>query len=265
MPARWPDQVLQRDVLHHYNDARILLNHYLRSRTERLCKRPLTFSELDFLKGTHVYHIMEFFYFVEAYGMETDTHLKRFSVLHNERLEDARQALDKHQEELNKKRVTANIEKRKLRTERRFPTAPNGHAAVSYDKRNPKDEMPDDVKKDKRVPRSTRFDNARILAPHRTRKISTNFREGRADGVLRFSLSDLQRLMIEAMVEQTCKATCLALHQLKLVEYWTMESGDIIVDSTGVLETCFRDHLTFLVESIRPLFAPATTAAALSS
>jgi hypothetical protein len=232
----WPDQTLHLEVLGHNHVAGRVLNHRLRSLTEQLCERKLEFGEIDFLKSSQVYHIMQFFYFFRAYRIETEEQITRYVKLHDADLSRAQETFT----DLAKSAEDAWLEKKK-----KLQTRPTDRDSVETKARRDK--------KHRLVPRPTRFESAFIGSPYRIKQIAKNLNDGRVKGVLRFALSDLQRLMIEVMVAESCSTTCWELHKLKLLKY--ARSGPaVIIDSPGHLEACFRDHLAFLVEAIRPLF-----------
>lgn len=253
---QWPDQTLNLEGLRIYNDARLMLNHSLRLQTEKLCARKLTFGEIDFLKSSNVYYIMQFFYFFQAYGMGTQTSIDNYGKLHDEEIKKKQEmykklAEDEEKEHLEKKKQEQEaLYKNKKQEQEVVKKQAADRAAIGNSKYMNLAQIRRD-KKLKLMPRHTRFDGA-FITPYRA-KIIKNITEGRNKGLLRFALSDLQRLMVEVMVEETCSSTCWKLDELTLIKYRHERSG-VIIDSPGFLEECFRDHLTFLVDSIRQRF-----------
>jgi len=219
---------------------------HLRSLTEELCERKLEFGETDFLKSAPVYYLMQFFYSFRACRIETEEDVAKYAELHDNHVIKARdeyEALAKDADDAWKAKM-----------------ALKKQSANSIDKETKGDRtVPTKVRKDKKhkvVPSHTRFEAAFLNNPYRIKQIAKNLRDGRDRGVLCFALSDLQRLMIAEMVKQHCGQTCWELSKLKLLEYSRVSSA-VIIDSPGHLEGCFRDHLAFLVEAIRPLFQQA--------
>jgi hypothetical protein len=237
--TQWPDQTLHLEILGHNHVAKHELNNYLRSLTEQLCKRKLEFGEIDFLKSSPVYHLMQFFYLFRAHKIEKTEHVARYVKLHDSYLRKAQNDF----KDLAEEAQDAWEEKQKaLRTQ--------SADSVVTERQVPRD------KKHRVVPRHTRFEAAYLDSPYRIRQIAKNLRNGYARGVLRFALSDLERLMIEVMVAQHCRQTCWELSKLKLLQYSRVGPA-VVIDSPGHLEGCFRDHLAFLGEAIRPLFQQA--------
>jgi hypothetical protein len=72
-------------------------------------------------------------------------------------------------------------------------------------------------------------------------------------GRLRFPATELCRLLIESMTEQTCRDLIKKLHDLELITYEVRGKRgrqEAFVESDGALENYFREHLDWLAHSL---------------
>jgi hypothetical protein len=96
---------------------------------------------------------------------------------------------------------------------------------------------------------SLRFEGATFDAPVRARRVVENLTNGAQQGVLRFALPDLQLLLIESMTHEICSKTASELSYYNLLR-WDDHGPYVVVESSGILEQCFRAHLTYISSAL---------------
>jgi hypothetical protein len=251
---RWLGEATNLAVCRTYNEGRVHLGRDLRAAAERLCNRRLTMPEVDFLNNANVYTVAQLFYFFRAYGLDTDEAVtESYIKLHNRDMSEEEKIFAELTEYESLERARQASERAKQDSERRNTDATNGPGKKAKRVRR-------DVSLKSRLTYRgiTRFERAKINSPERIRAMVRRLTEGRKEGALRISQPDLQCLLMESMTEETCSTTCWQLRALKLVE-WNWEGTSVIIDSSGILEGCFRRHLGFMADSLRSLFAVTFT------
>lgn len=254
---QWLDETLSLDVLRVYNHGKVRLNSDLVARVGNLRHRELTIAEIDFLTNSNVYNISQLLYFFRAYKLNNERIIHTYIDKHNDDMRKEQSIL----KEMAKKEADARA---KQEADRRKAAKEEADARPTQDTAQRKVKRVNDVngkEKKQRALRAlyarrqyTRFIEATIEEPYRIRNFVNRLLEGLNEGCLRFALTDFQRLLKESMVDETCSATCWQLKEFGLLK-WEWEGPLAIIESQGILETCFREYLAFIVKSLRPLFS----------
>lgn len=235
---RWLDEMLNLDVLRTYNHGRVHLNSDLVATTKQSCQRDLMIEEIDFLTNANVYNISQLLYFFRTYNLDNAEIIQKYIEDHNSDMRKEQAIF----EEMAKKdaEVRAKLNAARREAERSKGVQGNEKKQRALGKLAPRRQY-------------TRFIEATIEEPYRIRNLVSRLLQGLNEGCLRFALMDLQRLLRESMVDETCSKTCWRLQEFGLLK-WQWEGPLVIIESGGTLENCFKEHLSFMVKTLRPLF-----------
>jgi hypothetical protein len=237
----WPDEHSNLAVFRIYRDSQTRFCGALLEAAEESRSRELTIAEIDFLRTVNVYHLTQLFYFFRAHRIATKETIERYIELHNSDMEKEAQILTNKKEHERKCRENED----KVRRQKQA----SAEIAKSDTDKHSKERVAK-VPKLRRGP--DRFQKG-IIRPHRAKLMVRNLIEGLEEGCLRFALADLQCLLTESMVAETCSTTCKVLDSLGLLR-WYREGNEVVIDSKGIIERCCRDHLAFAASSLREIF-----------